>query len=1280
MGTVYRARDLTSGEPVALKVLIAQDSNRRRFAREAELLAELRHPGIVRYVHHGQTKGGELYLAMEWLEGELLADRLDRQGLTAADTARLGIRVAHALSGAHERGVVHRDLKPSNLFLVDGEVTQVKVLDFGIARLYGAAAVTATGAIVGTPAYMSPEQARGEASIDARADIFSLGAVLYRCLTGEAPFGGDDVLAVLVKVVLEESPRVRDMRPGVPPALDELIARMMKKDRAARPSSAAEVAAALEALGDVQGDDSAGTAESGVALTSSEQRVMCVVLARYAIARVAGSEDATLVLADLKERDAALREVVAAHGGRLESLADGSLVVTLRSTGAATDEAVRAARCAAAMRALLPDVPMALAAGQAVVAERTPFGDVIDRGARLLRVSTLAIRIDEVAARLLEQQFEVSRDADGLYLGGAREVGGSRTLLGRPSPCVGRDRDLAALAAMLDEVIEEQVARAVLITAPAGVGKSRLRHEFLQRIERGPADRRPASWLCRGDPMTAGSAFGMISQTVRVAAGLLDGEPLPVRQQKLRARVARHVAAEHAPRVTAFLGEMVGAPFTEEGDVQLRAARRDAILMGDQIRRAWEDWLSAEARAQPILMVLEDLHWGDLPSVKAIDAVLRNLTDQPIMVLALARPEISTLFPGLWSERGVMEVRLSQLSPKASEKLVREVLGDSAEASVVARIVELAAGNAFYLEELIRAVAERNADALPETVIGMVQARLDGLDLEARRILRGASIFGQAFWHSGVLALVGGPGESEVRARLGALAGAELVTRRHGGRFPGEDEYVFRHALVREVAYAMLTDDDRALGHRLAGEWLERAGEADPAVLAEHCERGGEPSKASVWYARTAEQALGGNDLDAAVAWARRGLACAEASEQAKDDGLVGVPPAVGALQLVHAEAHRWRGDMAEARSSALAAMEALLRGSPQWFTAGAEVATSSAALGDVDSLCAVADELARELAGAPSPAHVTSVARLVTQLSIGGKAELSNPLFAWLSEAVRGPLGADPGVAARVAQAASIRAFLQGDTAGYLERTLEAASGFEAVGDLRMLCLQRGNVGYAYLELGAHREAEEALRDALARAERIGLSNIASVAKHNLGLALAHLGSLDDARAVETTALQAFVDQRDVRMQAASRIYLAQIEALAGDLASAEREAAAAAQLSRAAAPMQALANGVLAHVRLLRGHPEQALASAREAVATLEAQGTMEGNETIVHVALAEAAWKCGHREEARTAIERGRQRLLARAASIQSEGWRKSFLERVPENARTLELAAAYSVSAN
>src|SRR5262249_20762656 len=156
------------------------------------------HPSIVRYVSHGVTDEGRQFLAMEWLEGEDLADRLQRGPLDPADAVTLGRRAAEALAIAHARGVVHRDVKPSNLFLVAGDVARVKVLDFGIARIpSGAQAPTRTGNRVGTPRYMSPEQVRGVRGVDARADVFALGCVLFACLTGRAAFTGTDELAVL---------------------------------------------------------------------------------------------------------------------------------------------------------------------------------------------------------------------------------------------------------------------------------------------------------------------------------------------------------------------------------------------------------------------------------------------------------------------------------------------------------------------------------------------------------------------------------------------------------------------------------------------------------------------------------------------------------------------------------------------------------------------------------------------------------------------------------------------------------------------------------------------------------------------------------------------------------------------------------------------------------------------------------------------------------------------------------------------------------------------------
>ena len=250
MGTVYRAIDRQTGAPVALKVLNAGHSPElaERFQREAALLAELRHPGIVRFVASGATPDGQAYLVMEWLEGEGLADRLARGTLSVAETIELGRRVASALSVAHARGVVHRDLKPGNLFLPGRDLARVVVLDFGIARaIESGQSLTSTGATLGSPGYLSPEQARGDKNLDTRADVFSLGCVLFRCLTGRAPFTGD-LIRVMMATVLEPAPRAGSLREGIPPAVEDLLQRMLAKSPDGRPRDAAAVFAELGAL------------------------------------------------------------------------------------------------------------------------------------------------------------------------------------------------------------------------------------------------------------------------------------------------------------------------------------------------------------------------------------------------------------------------------------------------------------------------------------------------------------------------------------------------------------------------------------------------------------------------------------------------------------------------------------------------------------------------------------------------------------------------------------------------------------------------------------------------------------------------------------------------------------------------------------------------------------------------------------------------------------------------------------------------------------------------
>ena len=374
MGEVYRARDRLTGKPVAVKLLFASlHGDVDRFQREALLLAELHHPRIVRYVAHGLTPTGRAYLAMEWLEGEDLGDRLTRRPLSIAETIAVGRRLAEALAALHERGIVHRDVKPSNAFLVGGAAHDVKLLDLGVARLTsGARQATHSGVMIGTPGYMAPEQARGQRDVDTRADVFALGCVLFECLAGRPAFVGDNMPALLAKILLEPSPRVSSLAPAVPPELDDLVARMLEKHALDRPANGAAVLRALEQLhAEELPIDSRTSGQHPRAITGGERQLVAVVMARPP--ELEGDELSTSAPTSEETAIASfdLRTVATSFGADLAFLADGSIVFVLARARGATEQATDAARFALALRSHLPGATIALATGLATYPDVT---------------------------------------------------------------------------------------------------------------------------------------------------------------------------------------------------------------------------------------------------------------------------------------------------------------------------------------------------------------------------------------------------------------------------------------------------------------------------------------------------------------------------------------------------------------------------------------------------------------------------------------------------------------------------------------------------------------------------------------------------------------------------------------------------------------------------------------------------------------------------------------------------------------------------------------------
>jgi serine/threonine protein kinase len=249
MGVVFQAEDAQLRRLVALKAMkpaLGGSASRQRFLREARATAALCNDHIVA-IHQVGEERGVPYLAMPLLQGEMLDDLVKREGkLAIPEVLRIGREIAEGLAAAHERGLIHRDIKPSNIWL-ESPHARVKILDFGLARGPGDAHLTQTGAILGTPAYMAPEQARGE-TVDHRGDIFSLGCVLYRLCVGEPPFKGKDATSVLLALVTIQPKPPRQVNPTVPAALDALIMRLLAKDLGDRPQSARAVIEAIASL------------------------------------------------------------------------------------------------------------------------------------------------------------------------------------------------------------------------------------------------------------------------------------------------------------------------------------------------------------------------------------------------------------------------------------------------------------------------------------------------------------------------------------------------------------------------------------------------------------------------------------------------------------------------------------------------------------------------------------------------------------------------------------------------------------------------------------------------------------------------------------------------------------------------------------------------------------------------------------------------------------------------------------------------------------------------
>ena len=736
-----------------------------------------------------------------------------------------------------------------------------------------------------------------------------------------------------------------------------------------------------------------------------------------------------------------------------------------------------------------------------------------------------------------------------------------RTLLGRPTSCVGRDRELTMLTATFAECVEGPEPRVVLITASPGSGKSRLRHELVRRLTSAPTP--PSVLQCRGDPLHLATPYAHVAQGVRQAMGLTELEAPASVHEKLRRHSVEIVGGEEVERMAAFLGELVGAPFDDADNVQLRAARRSPEAMADQIARAFADLMRAWCERRPTLLVLEDLHWSDTASVHLVDHALRVLAGHPFFVLALARPEVHERFPGLWSRRHPTEIRLPPLASRASARLVQEIMGDDVGADDVARIVSRSEGNVFYLEELIREAAERRRrrsrpparpSDIPETVVAIAQARLERLEPTARKVLRAASVFGEAFPRDGLSVLVGEPAAA-IDATVSDLMRNETLAPAELTGDATSRELVFRHSLLRAAAYATLTEEDRTLGHRLAARWLEERGE-DSEVVALHWLEGADRDRAAASFAAAAAAWRARMHPDAAARCAMRSLLVCNPSAALTGPVLERITTLAEALEatrqidagdvLAGIERHvdlRGGAGAGAARMLHLAvdrALETLRPTGASAAVATARAATALAAVGDpagARRLLTEARELAgEELSALRSVSHAAAKVAFMTGESGTAVAILSATV---LPDDPRDCVDMLLILATETVAVDGREALARG-----LECVARAEMRLAALGEdhvLRLRCAKARLACFYYA--GHHEEAAEAAEAVASLARQGGLRYEECAHRHNAGEQYLRLGDTDRARASLVASLAMARDLGADRMRLNDEALLAYLD-----------------------------------------------------------------------------------------------------------------------------------------
>jgi predicted ATPase/class 3 adenylate cyclase len=579
-----------------------------------------------------------------------------------------------------------------------------------------------------------------------------------------------------------------------------------------------------------------------------------------------------------------VRSELERFGGRVEKFIGDAVMGVFGAPTAFGDDHERAVRAALAVRDWAAEdglqVRIAVNTGEAIVelaaqpgqGQAMIAGDVVNTAARLQTAAPVgAVLVGEETYASTRTWIEYQPGFEPVQAKGKKDPvqawialraiapAGERPLT--PVPMVGRERELDVLTGIWERVSSERRPHLVTVFGPAGIGKSRLALELMEYV--GTQDGRVLRG--RSAPYGASSPYSAFAQHVKQVARVYDSDELPDARAKIAAAVAKHVGPEAAEEHAAHLSLLMG--LGGEGEVP----DRETLFFSARLL------VEALGSDGPTLLLFEDIHWADASLLDLIETLAARVRDVPVLLLALARPEMLTSRPG-WAGglSAYTALPLDPLTDDASLELTALLLDRlrGPEGRAVS-IAETAEGNPLFIEELAASLAERSTaetTQLPTSIRAIVAARLDALPPEERRLLVDAAVVGRVFWREALLRIA--PRE-EISALLGTLEERDLIRREAVSRIRGDQQFAFKHSLIRDIAYQRLPRAERRERHAAVAAFLEETtgemGQSEEA-LAQHWHEAGEVERAAAYLVSAGDQAGRGWAKERSIALYKQAL------------------------------------------------------------------------------------------------------------------------------------------------------------------------------------------------------------------------------------------------------------------------------------------------------------------------------------------------------------------------------------------------------------------------